>query len=158
MEANGHSAAQNGTSTASTTNNIASGSVSVAQAGTAATVQNLLDQTWDLLESPAFHTVYTEALNRCFQQIHSELYRTIFFPEARSPGQHALRAPPLASLLPQIKAIATKLLPGESEAVGGGAVGANGGAAVEISEEIRELVSGPYLDAFCMAVFDTPLR
>jgi hypothetical protein len=94
--------------------------------------------------------VYTEAVDTCFRQVLSDLHRTVFCAEGRSPGQPSLRAPPLASLLPQIKSIATKLLP--SAAAEGAA------EAGTISAEIREISSGPYLDAFCIAVFDTPMR
>jgi hypothetical protein len=94
--------------------------------------------------------VYTEALDCAFRQIHGDLYRTIFCPESRSPGQHTLRAPPLASILPQVKSIATRLLPSGTEA------GAVGDAEENLSPEIREIASGQYLDAFCVAVFDVP--
>lgn len=109
--------------------------------------------------------MYTEALDCAFRHIHGDLYRTVFHPESRSPGQHSLRAPPLASILPQIKTIAMRMLPsgvGNGNSSGSSSGGALVSAAVDegaaLSAEIRDIASGQYLDAFCIAVFDTPLR
>ena len=55
-------------------------------------------------------------------------------------GHVPQRTPPLASLLPQIKAVANRLLPGEEVSL----------------DVVRDLVSGPYLDTLCTAVFDSP--
>ncbi|KAJ1407749.1 Peroxin-3 [Ochromonadaceae sp. CCMP2298] len=104
----------------------------------AAAVQGLLDQTWDLLESPAFSTVYTEAVDCTFKIVLDSLR-----PAFASEGQ--ARTPPLASLLPQIKAVAGKLLPTASAGHGG------------VSAEVKEISQGPYLEAFCIAIFDAPV-
>ena len=77
----------------------------------------------------------------------------MFFPDTQpaSPGQPVMRTPPLASLLPQIKSLAGKLLLAGPE---GGPAGGTVGEPASLSEEIREISTGPYLDAFCLAVFD----
>ena len=109
--------------------------------------------------------MYREAVDTCFRHVYDTLYKTIFAPhlvqsEGVSPspnGTRALRAPPLASLLPQIKAIASNLLPTV------GAVSGNGGdmgvgkddAFGLVSAEVKEISSGPYLESFCIAILDT---
>ena len=108
-------------------------------------------QTWDLLESPAFSTVYREAVDTCFRHVFDTLYKTVFSPQGQTPtSAHALRAPPLASLLPQIKSIATNLLP----TVGAGGEGEKDSFGM-VSAVVKELSSGPYLESFCIAILDT---
>jgi len=114
-------------------------------------------QTWDLLESPAFSTVYREAVDTCFRHVFDTLYKTVFSPQGQTPtSAQALRAPPLASLLPQIKSIATNLLPTVGAAAG---VGIDGNSEHDsfgmVSPVVKELSSGPYLESFCIAILDT---
>lgn len=104
-----------------------------------------------MLESPAFGTVYGEGVDTCFQLVQDSLHKAVFAPPApASPGH--LRAPPLASILPQVKAVATKLLPTTlTPSLGGD-------GAVALSADVKAISSGPYLEAFCIAIFDTPVR
>ena len=75
-------------------------------------------------------------------------------------AQGMLRAPPLASLLPQIKSIATKLLPTAANggSSGGDSFSDNYGGSGVVSAEVKEISSGPYLEAFCIAIFDAPIN
>eukprot|EP00600_Ochromonadales_sp_CCMP1393_P001317 CAMPEP_0174992066 /NCGR_PEP_ID=MMETSP0004_2-20121128/22293_1 /TAXON_ID=420556 /ORGANISM="Ochromonas sp., Strain CCMP1393" /LENGTH=336 /DNA_ID=CAMNT_0016245989 /DNA_START=365 /DNA_END=1375 /DNA_ORIENTATION=+ len=160
------------------------------------TVQSMLDQTWDLLESPAFNAVYAEAIDACFRIVYDTMYQTIFAATsagttrspsssstldgkeeegvgnggdddglrgsastaANSPSGSSLRTPPLASLLPQIKSIASNLLPSSTSPAASHARGHDAAAATAVvSAEVKEISSGPYLEAFCIAIFDAPL-
>jgi hypothetical protein len=50
------------------------------------------------------------------------------------------RAPPLASILPQLKALAARFLPDNVD--------------TPMTSEIRNLSYGPLLDSFCLSLFD----
>ena len=88
-----------------------------------------------------------------------------------SPG--SLLTPPLATLLPQVKAVASALLPAtgslptsstsyqsmQGSFAGGGSASSGAalnGAGSDLSPEVRQVSSGPYLEAFCIAIFDSP--
>ena len=97
----------------------------------------IMSQTWDVVESPMFRAVMVESLDLCFQLVMQNLKSCVFTVE--NPANHApLKTPALASVLPQIKAVAARLLPTEGASV-----------------HIRDVVSGPYMDALCTAVFDS---
>jgi hypothetical protein len=88
-----------------------------------------------------FVAAYSEALDAAFRVVFESLRRNVFTSD--NPASHdALRTLPLASLLPQIKAIAARLLPASLDTV--------------VSPEVRDISSGPCLDSFCIAVFDAP--
>lgn len=140
-----------------------------------APVQKLLAETWDLLDCPMFCEVYTESVDRCFRIVSDELQRNVFslgsrVPEKDRPRSAAasaasptlpLRTPPLASLLPQIKAIATNLLQPSSPPPSSSLYnqdnslldGSNSGSVV--SSIIKEVSSGPALDSFCVSMLET---
>lgn len=104
-------------------------------------VQKLLNQTWDILETSTFEVVYTEALDYCFRISFDHLSRYVFNPEPHSPGHDmASRAPPLASLLPQLKSLASRLLPDSKETA--------------ITSDVKVVSSGPLLDSLCISIFD----
>lgn len=102
------------------------------------TAQQLISQTWDIVESPMFVTVFSEATDICFKRIFDNLKRNIFADttDYTSSGT-SLRSPPLASVLPQLKAICSRLLPDDT-----------------ICPDVKEIYSGPSLDALCISIFD----
>jgi hypothetical protein len=61
-------------------------------------MQQLLFQTWDVIESPMFSSVFKDATNICLNSIFSSLKYNVFCDEDNNP-----RSPPLARLLPQLK-------------------------------------------------------
>jgi hypothetical protein len=86
-----------------------------------------------------FAEVFNEATNTCFRLIYEGLRRNIFSPE--NPAGHVqARTPPLASLLPQLKASAAKLVPSDSS----------------LCHEVREIAAGPALDTLCIYLFNSP--
>ncbi len=92
-----------------------------------------------------FVTVYSESVDACFRVIFEHLRRGAFMsdsPTTSSGSGAAHKSLPLASLLPQIKAVAAKLLPSSMDSV--------------VSAEVRDISSGPGLDSFCIAIFDAP--
>ena len=95
--------------------------------------------------------MYREAADTTFRHVFDILYKTVYAPQGHTPSSSAtLRAPPLASLLPQVKAIASNLLPTVG-AVGEGREDSFG----MVSAEVKEISSGPYLESFCIAILDT---
>jgi len=102
------------------------------------TAQQLISQTWDVVESPMFVTVFSEATEICFKRIFDNLKRNIFADTSDySSSGSSLRSPPLASVLPQLKAICSRLLPDDT-----------------ICPDVKEIYSGPSLDALCVSIFD----
>ena len=107
------------------------------------TIQNdaahqLIAQTWDIVECPLFPPVFSEATEICFRRIFDNLKRNIFSEVSDySSSSSPLRSPPLASLLPQLKAICSRLLPDDA-----------------ICQDVKEVYSGPSLDALCVSIFD----
>lgn len=61
-------------------------------------------------------------------------------PFPASSAQVGLKTPPLASILPQLKSLAAKLLPESAETVN--------------IYDIRAISTGPLLESFCMTIFD----
>ena len=105
-------------------------------------------KTWDLAESPMFHAAVSESLNSSFKIISSQLRKEVFVP-ASNPTSHAtLRTLPLASLLPQVKAIATRLLPSQSPS--------STSTAAVLPTELKEISSGPIIDGLCISIFNSP--
>ena len=135
-----------------------------------------------------FCEAYTESVDRCFRIVGDELQRNVFSmdgnvipPEDRPRSAAAsggnsssypytsypyTRTPPLASLLPQIKAISINLLqpaagqsqvsigdlsPGEFSSPSSG----SSIASIVVSQNIREISSGPALDSFCVSILET---
>lgn len=81
-----------------------------------------------------------EAVDKCFEIIY-QILRNDSYNEQNNTN-HIVTSPPLASLLPQIKAISAKLLPTDIDYDG------------FINSEVRDVSSGPYLDSFCISAFD----
>ena len=145
-----------------------SASAAGATASSEAVVSNLLAQTWDVVDSPLFVTVCTEAIDTCFRHISGKLRDKIFLPHDAQgmevSGGSQPRTPPIASLLPQLKAIAKEMLPGPGGSGGGGnssrrgstrsVGGGGGGGGVLLTPEVRDIASGAALDSLCVAIFD----
>eukprot|EP01038_Epipyxis_sp_PR26KG_P011035 gene11035-14817_t len=98
-----------------------------------AQVTKILNQTWDIVESPIFAIVLSETIENTFKVIFETLKMNAFTKDSKSD----IKSIPLASLLPQLKLISSKLLPSDS-----------------MSEFIPHIMNGPHLDAFCIALFD----
>ena len=94
-----------------------------------------------------FHAAVSESLNSSFKIISSQLRKNVFVP-ASNPTSHAtLRTLPLASLLPQVKAIAARLLPSQSP---------SSAASAALPPELKEISSGPIIDGLCISIFNSP--
>jgi hypothetical protein len=97
-------------------------------------------QTFDVVESPMFAAVFSEAVDTCFKLIYENLKRNVFYPD--NPAGHLQqRTPPLATLLPQLKATTARLMPSTDV----------------LSAEVREIRSGTALDTLCIFLFDSPI-
>jgi hypothetical protein len=155
------------------------------------TVQRLLSETWDLVDCPMFCEAYTESVDRCFRIVYEELQRNVFSTDgsgvspqdrprsaaasASSPHTH-LRTPPLASLLPQIKAIGMNLLQPSSphgpssdpsspygsdfasprDGSSSSSTSSNRSTSSSVvSANIKEISSGPALDSLCVSILET---
>ena len=135
-----------------------------ATASSEAIVNNLLAQTWDVVDSPLFATVCTEAIDTCFRHISSQLRDKIFLPldsqGMELTGSSQPRTPPIASLLPQLKSIAKEMLPGlptnGSSSSGGGGSAQGPGSGALLTPEVRDIAAGAALDSLCVAIFDAP--
>ena len=144
-------------------NDVASGSQQEQQAS------ELMSQIWDVVESPMFAAALLEVTDSCYRLVMDQLRRNVYNTAMQQPhqainnhnnssessvhsaagsigsnGNHSVhsntvRCPPLASLLPQIKAISTSLLPGDPR------------GSVDVA---RDLLGGPLLEALCTAVVD----
>ena len=93
--------------------------------------------------------------------MHRELYSHIFYSNTDSTNSSThtvMKTPPLASILPQIKAISLKTLSENKTTSDTTSTTTSNTTATIVSNEIRDISSGPYLEAFCLAIFDTPLR
>lgn len=70
------------------------------------------------------------------------LRRNVFSPENLSANSSQRRmSPPLASVLPQIKAIAEHMLPGKLD---------------PMPQEAKDIIAGTALDTLCVQLFDSP--
>lgn len=98
-----------------------------------------------MVDSPVFQVVYSETLDSCYQVCYEQLRKLIFQPESSPiPGYDstsiAFRAPPLASVLPQLKSISNRLLP---DSVDG-----------PLNSHLKHMSSGALLDSLCISIFD----
>ena len=103
-------------------------------------VNELLCRTWDIVDSHVFQSIFSEAINTSFKHVNLDLRQDTFSADSPAAGgANQYRTPPLASLLPQIKAIASRMLPGANEG---------------LTSVVKEVAAGPILNALCEAVFD----
>jgi hypothetical protein len=127
-------------------------------------VNELLCRTWDIVDSHVFQSIFNEAVNTVFRHVNQNLRDDVFSTNTSSSGssggssannastgsqqlhqqqqqqqQQHYRTPPLASLLPQMKSIAARMLPSVHDG---------------LTVEAREIAEGPILNALCEAVFD----
>ena len=140
-----------------------------ARAGADSLAQILLAQTWDVVDSPLFSSVCTEAIDTCFRHIHAKLRARVFLLNdmetttgagtgaETEAGAGAMRTPPIASLLPQLKAIAKEMLP--AAPASRSSSGSTSAASVPpasslLTAEVRDIASGAALDTLCVAIFD----
>ena len=127
--------------------------------GSDSLVATLLAQTWDVVDSPLFSNVCTEAVDTCFRHISLKLREKVFLPGESGGASTELRTPPIASLLPQIKAIAKEMLPAPPVPNNGTvpAKSLNGSSSSSLlTAEVRDIASGAALDSLCIALFDAP--
>lgn len=129
-------------------------------------VSSLLAQTWDVVDSPLFTSVCTEAFDTCFRRISGKLRDKVFVPTELQDitGGSQPRTPPLASILPTVKSIAKEMLPAGAAANAKGTPPAGGIAPSPLSStassgamltaEVRDIAAGAALDSLCTAVFD----
>lgn len=96
----------------------------------------ILAQTWDIIESPLFASALAESISHCYA-LGFEHLNNIFFPEGPAGG--AVATIPLASLLPQIKAVAGKLLPRDVD---------------KAKTVARKIISGSHVEELVLASFD----
>lgn len=106
-------------------------------------VQRFLSMIWDVVESPFFAASFTEGVDTCFRY-HITTLRDEFFNRNSNVGddeysRYALSTPPLATLLPQLKSVASRMLPAD-----------------QIGEEVRRMLQGPTLDTFCVSLLLAP--
>lgn len=121
--------------------------------GAEETVGVLGKQTWDVAESPMFRVALAEALDVCFEAISADLRQSVF-GSMNNGGHVSLRAPPLASLLPQLKAVATRIIDVQESSQG---AMVNGFQAEKVTIW-REISEGATLDELCVHIFDSLLR
>ena len=106
-------------------------------------------QTWDVIESPMFASVFSEAADTCLRGVINHLKVNVFTlsdseeEEEEEEEEKRFKSPPLASLLPQLKGAALRLLPTDPSAA--------------ISSDVREMLSSTSLDALCVSLFDLGL-
>jgi hypothetical protein len=97
--------------------------------------------------------VYGETLDTSYRLCYDYLRKFIFqhdpsfsSPSTASPGFDGflaahLKSPPLASILPQLKSISIRFVPDSSHDS-------------PLSNDIRNISSGPLLDSLCINIFD----
>ncbi len=103
-------------------------------------VNELLCRTWDIVDSHVFQSIFSEAVNTSFKHVNRSLREDTFGADSPVAGAANLyRTPPLASLLPQVKAIASRMLPSANEG---------------LTSVVKEVSAGPILNALCEAVYD----
>lgn len=114
-------------------------------ANSSGAVLKLLYQTWDILESEGYQIVFTEAVDTSFNFVMQQLRTQVFFPtnlilESGEGG----RAPPLVSLLPQIKSVVSEILSDDLDN--------------KVAAHHKTLAVGPLLDSLCVAILDAVER
>eukprot|EP00607_Mallomonas_marina_P004085 CAMPEP_0182440280 /NCGR_PEP_ID=MMETSP1167-20130531/86962_1 /TAXON_ID=2988 /ORGANISM="Mallomonas Sp, Strain CCMP3275" /LENGTH=256 /DNA_ID=CAMNT_0024634189 /DNA_START=692 /DNA_END=1462 /DNA_ORIENTATION=- len=158
------------------------------------TVDRVINQTWDLVESPIFTAALTEALDCCFERVFLEIRRAVYgsstHPHSNTgaapgggggggeggtdtgtAGWTSQRRPPLATLLPQLKSLSSRLLedtgrpvaPSPSSPSPSSAGGTNGMGTVSVSASgqgtsrpvWKDICDGPLLEEMCVGVFDS---
>jgi len=140
------------------------------ESGSFSMVATLLAQTWDVVDSPLFSNVCTEAIDTCFRHVNTKLRDKVFLPSDMQDAAAAvagegsdssssgivMSTPPLASLLPQLKAIARDMLP--AAPVPGAAPNSKAvsSSSALLTQEVRDIASGAALDTLCVAIFDAP--
>ncbi len=91
-----------------------------------------------------FQVVYLETVEACYRLCYDHLRKIIFQPEASPTHMYdpspTFRSPPLASILPQLKSIANRLLPDSPD--------------TPLNSDLRNLSSGTLLDSLCISIFD----
>ena len=98
-------------------------------------------QIWDVAESASFEAALLEVSDNCYCICFEQLRRNVYTFDNSDFHHSDSRAPPFASLLPQIKAIASSLLPNDARSV-----------------DIRDIVSGPLVESLCDSVFDAVIE
>ena len=113
-----------------------------------------LQKTADILESPLFRAVLLEGFDSTFRFVFNDLRTRIFIDDqdsfesssysngsSKDMNSSLLKAPPLATLLPQLKSSALKLLPAEG-----------------VGEVVNEILSGSNLAILCSAIIDSNIK
>ena len=103
-------------------------------------MHNIQNQTWDIVESPMFIVVLNEVLETCFTHIFDSLQRDVFSSDESDllDVRMTTNSIYLASLLPQLSLIASRMLPQDN-----------------ISNTLKEISNGIALDSFCVAITDS---
>ena len=83
-----------------------------------------------------FTKVFQESVSTCFNIVFDDLKRNSFSDSINN--NNSLRSPPLASLLPQIKSLSSKLLPSTIDTI--------------ITTEIKEIYSGTSLESLSFSI------
>eukprot|EP01041_Mallomonas_annulata_P002731 gene2731-5379_t len=107
-----------------------------------ADVDLLMRQTWDIVELPMFRASIAEAMECCFEHIFLDLRRNVFAP-GNPAGHVSMQTPPLAALLPKMKAVASRLTDAETS------------AGTHPQPVWRALASGVQLEELCEGIFDS---
>ena len=124
-----------------------------------AAVNELLAQTWDILESPHFAQAFKEAVGTCFMHISHKLRDQAFSPGSNGEPNDSMA---LASLLPRIKAMTKEMLAktnSSNSSTNSAASNGNGngsGSSGKLTSEVRNIASGQMLGTLCVAIFDAP--
>ena len=84
-----------------------------------------------------FISAVLEVTSNLFRLIYEQLRVNIFILNGNE-----LRKPPMISLLPQIKSIATLLIPNDNQIQ---------------NSSINELLNGPLLESLCMSIFEATM-
>lgn len=107
-------------------------------------VNELMCRTWDIVDSHVFQSIFNEAVSSAFKHVNQSLRDDVFSGESPVTGGGTqrytnYRTPPLASLLPQMKSIAARMLPDIHK---------------ELTAEAKAIADGPILNALCEAILD----
>lgn len=107
-------------------------------------VNELMCRTWDIVDSHVFQSIFNEAVSSAFKHVNQSLRDDVFSAESPVTGGGTqrytnYRTPPLASLLPQMKSIAARMLPDIHK---------------ELTAEAKAIADGPILNALCEAILD----